>query len=192
LEAGNALFEAILSSRSGVTFTVDDYEDTWAYTARPDRRFSVEIPELLDELGTLATEEPDAAFADYPFVLSAGERRSSTANTIYRDPAWRKKDFDGSLRISPTDAERLGLVDGGRARVVTEGGAAEAVVEINPTMQPGHISLPNGQGLDTVDEDGRTLRTGVAPNDLTRSDRRDWLAGTPWHKNVPARVEAVS
>lgn len=24
---------------------------------------------------------------------------------------------------------------------------------------------------------------------LTSSDRRDWLAGTPWHKHVPARVE---
>ena len=191
IEAGNNLFEAILASRSGLTFTVDDYDDTWAYTTRPDRRLTVEIPELLDELATLATEAPDPAFAAFPFVLSAGERRASTANTIYRDPAWRRRDPDGALRISPADAERLGLTDGGRARVVTEVGAAEAVVEVNPTMQAGHISLPNGLGLDTVDEDGKAVRTGVAPNELTPSYRRDWLAGTPWHKNVPARVEAV-
>ncbi len=47
------------------------------------------IPELLDELVELA-DEPEVADPDFPFVLSAGERRSHTANTIYRDPAWRK------------------------------------------------------------------------------------------------------
>jgi hypothetical protein len=36
------------------------------------------------------------------------------------------------------------------------------------------------------------VQTGIAPNELTPFDRRDWFAGTPWHKNVPARVEALS
>ena len=30
---------------------------------------------------------------------------------------------------------------------------------------------------------------GVAPNELTASEDRDWFAGTPWHKHVRARVE---
>ena len=34
--------------------------------------------------------------------------------------------------------------------------------------------------------------TGAAPNELTAVEDRDWLAGTPWHKHVPARIEAVS
>jgi hypothetical protein len=58
-------------------------------------------------------------------------------------------------------------------------------------MQPGHVSLPNGLGLDEPGEDGHIVRTGTAPNDLTASEDRDWLAGTPWHKHVPARVEPV-
>jgi formate dehydrogenase len=29
----------------------------------------------------------------------------------------------------------------------------------------------------------------VAPNELTSREDRDFLAGTPWHKHVPARVE---
>jgi hypothetical protein len=33
---------------------------------------------------------------------------------------------------------------------------------------------------------------GVAPNELTASEDRDWLAGTPWHKHVAARVEAIA
>jgi hypothetical protein len=47
-------------------------------------------------------------------------------------------------------------------------------------------------GLDEADGDGRSTRTGVAPNELTAGDERDWLAGTPWHKHVPARLEPVA
>jgi hypothetical protein len=32
---------------------------------------------------------------------------------------------------------------------------------------------------------------GVAPNELTASADRDFLAGTPWHKHVPAPVERI-
>ena len=48
-------------------------------------------------------------------MLSAGERRAFTANTIIRDPAWRKRDADGALRISPDDAAALGVETGDRA-----------------------------------------------------------------------------
>ena len=60
-------------------------------------------------------------------------------------------------------------------------------------MQPGHASLPNGLGLDFTGR-GRpaTRAPGVAPNELTSSDWRDPFAGTPWHKHVPARIEAVA
>ena len=59
-------------------------------------------------------------------------------------------------------------------------------------MQPGHASLPNGFGLDFTDADGRVSVAGVAPNALTSSDWRDPFAGTPWHKHVPARIEALA
>ena len=35
------------------------------------------------------------------------------------------------------------------------------------------------------------VRTGVAPNELTGGADRDWLAGTPWHKSVAARLERL-
>ena len=122
-------------------------------------------------------------------MLSVGERRSFTANDIFRDPGWRKQDADGRLRLSPEDAARIGLADGDRARITTARGAAEAVVEVSAAMQAGHASLPNGFGLDHVDADGSTIVTGVAPNSLTSSEWRDEFAGTPWHKHVPARIE---
>ncbi len=58
-------------------------------------------------------------------------------------------------------------------------------------MQPGHVSLPNGLGVDYPDDDGNVVLTGVALNELTSLRWRDPLALTPWHKHVPARVEVV-
>lgn len=188
---GNALFDAILQSPSGVTFTAHEYEDDFALIRHPDHRIHLDMPELLEEIRRL----PDAATRyttpEFPIVLSAGERRPFTANDIFRDPAWRKRDAEGALRVSVEDAQQLGLVDGGRARITTAAGSAEASVEISEAMLPGHASLPNGYGLDFTDPDGAVQVPGVAPNSLTSTEWRDGYAGTPWHKHVPARVEAI-
>lgn len=189
---GNALFTAILEGRSGVTFTEHEYADDWSLVTHADRRFVLEIPEMLTELTALATDRPPLISDEYPIVLSAGERRAFTANDIIRDPGWRKRDADGALRVSVEDAAALGLVDGGRARITTAAGTAEASVEVTDVMLPGHASLPNGFGVDFTEADGEKRVPGVAPNDLTSADWRDAFAGTPWHKHVPARIEALT
>jgi anaerobic selenocysteine-containing dehydrogenase len=186
---GNALFDAILDSPSGVTFTVHNYEDDFALISHADRKIALEIPEMLDELRSLTAAPPRLTTPEFPIVLSVGERRAYTANDIFRDPSWRKRDVDGALRVSVEDAQALGLVDGCRARICTAAGSAEATVEITETMLAGHAALPNGFGLDYVDDDGHTVVPGVAPNMLTSTRWRDPYAGTPWHKHVPARIE---
>jgi anaerobic selenocysteine-containing dehydrogenase len=187
-EPGEKLFEAILNSPSGVVFAVDEYADSWRHVR--GEKINLLIPELLEELAQMATERVEPP-SEFPFVLSAGERRAFTANTIFRDPSWRKQDAEGALRLSPADAERLGLKTGSRARLTTKRASVEVSVEISDMMQPGHISLPNGLGLDYSVDGGPRATAGVAPNELTASEDRDWLAGTPWHKHVAARVEAI-
>lgn len=189
---GNALFDAILAGRSGVTFTVHEYVDDFALITHADHRIALHMPEMLDAIRALAHGPASLVTPEFPIVLSAGERRAYTANDIFRDPTWRKRDTDGALRVSVEDAQALGLADGGRARITTAAGSAEATVEVSAAMLPGHASLPNGFGLDFVDDDGRAHSPGVAPNSLTSSDWRDAYAGTPWHKHVPARIAAVS
>ena len=188
---GNALFDAILSNRSGVTFTAHEYEDDFDLITHADHKIALEMPEMLEEIRALAGARPGLTSPEYPIVLSAGERRAYTANDILRDPSWRKRDSDGALRVSIEDAEALGLTDGGRARITTAAGSAEASVEISEVMLPGHASLPNGFGLDFADGDGQAQTPGVAPNSLTSTEWRDAYAGTPWHKHVPARIETV-
>ncbi len=190
-EAADALFDALLASKSAVVFSVDDWEESFARIHTQNRRIQLSIPELFDELDGLASGPAPGSSAEFPFVLSAGERRSFTANTIIRNPDWRRKDRAGALRMNPEDAKRLGVANGGRARLSTRRGSAEVAVENSDRMQPGHVSLPNGLGLDFPDASGGHVAVGVAPNELTRGEDRDWLAGTPWHKHTPARVEAL-
>lgn len=188
---GNALFDAILNSPSGVTFTAHNYEDDFALITHADHKIALEIPEMLADLRALGEGPRQLTTSEFPIVLSVGERRAYTANDIFRDPSWRKRDTDGALRVSVEDAQYLGLADGCRARITTAAGSAEATIEITETMLPGHAALPNGFGLDYVDDNGRTIVPGVAPNTLTSTVWRDSYAGTPWHKHVPARIEAL-
>ena len=188
LEAANALFDAMLERRSGLVFAVDEWAEVLGRLGTPDGKVHLALPDLLGELAEAIAAGPPRPDPAFPFVLTAGERRAFTANTILRDPAWRKADAAGALRMSPGDATALGVVTGDRVRLATRAGARDVVVEVSETMQRGHLALPNGLGLTL--EGGST--TGLPPNELTRAVDRDPWVGTPWHKHVPARVERVA
>ncbi|HZY02789.1 MAG TPA: molybdopterin-dependent oxidoreductase [Anaeromyxobacteraceae bacterium] len=188
LEAANALFDAMLERRSGLVFAVDEWAEVLGRLGTPDGKVHLALPDLLGELAEAIAAGPPRPDPAFPFVLTAGERRAFTANTILRDPAWRKADAAGALRMSPGDATALGVVTGDRVRLATRAGARDVVVEVSETMQRGHLALPNGLGLTL--EGGST--TGLPPNELTRVADRDPWVGTPWHKHVPARVERVA
>ncbi len=190
LEAGDALFTAMLERPWGVVFAKDEWSDVMPRVRKPDNKIALHLPDLLEVLSRLPIEAAQLSDAAFPFVLSAGERRAFTANTIIRDPTWRKKDGDGALRIHPDDAAVLSVTTGDSVRLTTKRGTATVTVELSDTMQRGHVSLPNGLGLGYPDEGGRKT-TGVAPNELTRAEDRDPFVGTPWHKHVAARVERV-
>lgn len=182
---GNALFDAILERPSGVTFTVHNYEDDFALISHPDHKIALEIPEMLAEIRSLTQTPSRLTTPQLPIVLSVGERRAYTANDIFRDPSWRKRDANGALRVSVEDAQALGLADGCLARITTAAGSAEATVEVTETMLAGHAALPNGFGLDYTGDDGRTVVAGVAPNALTSTRWRDPYAGTPGTSTCP-------
>ena len=186
---GDGLFNAILDAPSGLVVTRQDWPAVWQRL--PGGKVELALPDLLTATATLNAEEPAEASPEYPFLLSAGERRSFTANTILRNPEWRRRDSQGALFINPEDAARLNLGEGSSARISTQAGSQDVVVAVNDRMQRGHVSLPNGLGLAYPEADGELRLTGAAPNELTWSDLRDEYVGTPWHKSVPARVEAI-
>ena len=189
-EAGDRLFDAILGSPSGVVFTDDDWDVTWQRITTSDGLVHLALPELLAELAAMADEVPPGDDPGWPFLLSAGERRSFTANTIFRDPARRKRDAEGALRVAPADAAPLGLVDGEAACLATQRGQAVVTIAVDYVMQPGHLARQRPRAGPRRGE--RALSgTGVAPNELTAGADRDPWAGTPWHKSVPARLAPI-
>lgn len=190
IEAANAFFQALLDHPEGTIFAVDEWSDVLGRIGTSDKKVHLELPDLLQSLAELH-DAPSPTDNAFPYVLSAGERRSFTANTIIRDPRWRKKDGGGALRINPDDASALGVGDGDSIRVRTRSGKAIVAVEVSDTMQRGHVSLPNGLGTIYPGEGEDPEQPGVAPNELTATEDRDPFVGTPWHKAVPAALERV-
>ncbi|MFI5302212.1 MAG: molybdopterin-dependent oxidoreductase, partial [Polyangiales bacterium] len=189
-EAAFALFQKILDTPSGVVFAIDEWSEVLSRVGTPDKKLHLHLPDLIDELEATLRAPADVSDSAFPFVLSAGERRSFTANTIMRDPTWRKRDLEGALRMSVEDASAIGVATGDAVKLTTKRGEAIVVVEVTDTMQRGHLALPNGLGLGYPGDRGE-VTTGVAPNELTASEDRDRFVGTPWHKHVAANVEKI-
>jgi anaerobic selenocysteine-containing dehydrogenase len=165
-----------------VVLSRHDYDEVWSLVRTADRKVHLEIPELLQELASLSAEARDTT--PPAFVLMAGERRSYNANQIFRDPAWRKVDRAGALRMHPDDAARLGLVDGDHAVVQSATGELDVVVEVDDSVRPGMVTLPHGYGVRYGD--GAPI--GPAINRLTSSAHCDPHTRTPYHKHVPVSI----
>lgn len=179
---GTALFRAIIAGRAGVVLSRHEFADTWSFIKHKDGRIHLDVPEMLEEWRALQYETPPGA--DFPFILLAGERRSYNANQIYRDPAWRKVDPHGAMRMNPEDAVALGLAEGAGAVCDSGHGQVEVVIEIDEGMRRGVVSLPHGYGMRY----GNSLPVGPQINRLTSGAHCDPLSRTPFHKYVPVRI----
>jgi len=183
---GEALFEKIRASRSGVAFSAHTYEQVWRLVKHKDRQIHLAVPRLLDWLKSLDPVR-ESSDGDYPFTLVAGQRRSYNANQIFRTPAWRKNDPDGALRIHPDDIAALGAVDGGWVTVETRTGRIVARVEADDSLRRGVVTLPHGYGQAYPGAEGRVV-VGPRINIITSSEDCDPIAATPYHKNVRVRL----
>jgi anaerobic selenocysteine-containing dehydrogenase len=95
-----------------------------------------------------------------------------------------------TLQVHPDDANSLGLVDGGAARVTSRVGTVQAPVEITESIRPGVVSLPHGWGHDLP---GTRLRVaaehaGVNSNTLSDDAALDPLSGTSVLNGIPVTV----
>ncbi|MEO6026243.1 MAG: molybdopterin-dependent oxidoreductase [Candidatus Binatia bacterium] len=184
------LFDKLLASRSGFVFTAHEYDEIFQLVKHPDGKIHLAVPELLDWLTRLdpAAEQDDPA---YPFTLVAGQRRMYNANQIFRNPAWRKSDHDGALRIHPDDIAALGGRDGGWMAVSTRTGRLVCRVESDPSTRRGLVALPHGYGQSFPDGAGGRIVDGPRLNLITAHDDCDPIAATPYHKNVAVHLAPV-
>lgn len=186
---GEQIFQAILDHPEGLWIGQSDPEDGFSEIKTSDKKINVLIPELADWLKSIdaAGEEKDlASNPRYPLILTAGRHYDYNANTIMRDPQWNDGKERSTLLIHPSDAEKCGLSDGGMAKVISEAGEEEIVVEVTDDARPGQVVIPHGFGLVYQGK-----KHGANVNRLTKNTHRDRLAATPYHRYVPCRVEPL-
>jgi anaerobic selenocysteine-containing dehydrogenase len=186
---GEEVFQSILDHPEGVIIGMADTDDNFAMLATDDGRINIHIPEMeewvkgIEPASEEASLQPDPV---YPLILQAGRHMSMNANTIMRDPAWNQGKRACTLAMHPDDAAVLSLTDGQKVRIVTEASQAEIELEVTPTTRKGQVIIPHGFGLI---HDGKAYGTNV--NRLTKNTYRDKFAGTPLHRYVKCRIEAV-
>ena len=71
-------------------------------------------------------------------------------------------------------------------KVTTEAGDETIELEVTNSTRSGYIMIPHGFGLV---HQGETY--GANDNRLAKNTHRDRIAGTPLHRYIPCRVEAV-
>ncbi len=121
----------------------------------------------------------DLLSEEFPVRLTTG-RRLESFNTGVQTGGFSSPLHVGgeALRVSPEDGARYGLVDGGRARVVSRRGSVEAPVAFDGTLRPG-LAFMNLHFPDVVETNVLTI------------DATDPKSGTAEFKATAIRVEAV-
>src|SRR6185503_3430245 len=188
-ELGTEIFRRIMDHPEGVEIARQRMETNLEdHVGFADKKIRLTPEPIVPELRRAIATEPvvDAAF---PLVMAAGLRTRWTANTIQRDPAWRKgRGPHCALNLSPADATRLAVKDGDTVRVSTSRGTLTMPAQIDAKLMAGHVWMPNGFGM--VSSDG--MLQGANQNELTDVADRDPFTGIPHHRYVPCRVERAA
>jgi anaerobic selenocysteine-containing dehydrogenase len=144
-----------------------------------------EIEEWIKEINPATEEARLKADNKFPLILMAGRHMDMNANTGMRDPAWNEGRRACTLAMNPADAQKHGFSNGQMVKVITEAGEEDLDLEVTEDARKGQVVIPHGFGLVYNGE-----RFGANVNRLTKNTHRDFV-GTPMHRYVPCRVEAV-
>ncbi|MBW2180778.1 MAG: molybdopterin dinucleotide-binding protein, partial [Deltaproteobacteria bacterium] len=165
-----------------------DTEDNFSNIRTPSGKIEVFIPEMEEQAKKLDTASETEGLKmpdDFPLILNAGRHMDYNANTLMRNPEWNKDKRACTVAVNPSDAGAMNLTDGQQVRVTTEAGSDTGELQVTKQVRKGTVLIPHGFGLIY---DGKVY--GINVNRLTKNTYRDPL-GTPLHRFVPCRVEAV-
>jgi anaerobic selenocysteine-containing dehydrogenase len=130
-----------------------------------------------------------------PEMVIIGRRDVRSNNSwMHNLPTLAKGPERCTLQVHPDDAARLGLRDGGSARITGATGAAiTAPVDITDRVSPGVVSLPHGWGHDLPGSQLRVAgqRPGANLNALFDPSARDPLSGNAVLSGVAVQVDAA-
>jgi anaerobic selenocysteine-containing dehydrogenase len=156
----------------------------------PSGKIELAPPLFVDDLGRARADLARAV----PALVIVGRRQLRSNNSwMHNLPVLAKGPFRCTALVSSIDATRLGLRDGGHARIANGPRAIEVEVEISDDMMPGVVSLPHGWGHDLP---GARLgvagaRPGANLNALLDETLRDPLSGNAVLGGVPITMQPL-
>lgn len=109
----------------------------------PSGKIELAPPEIAQDVARLTAT---MARAHPPYVLIGRRDLRSNNSWMHNVAALVKGKDTCTLLIHPDDAARLGLADGGCARVASPVGSVLAPVQVTDSIMPGVVSLPHGWG----------------------------------------------
>lgn len=147
---------------------------------------------------------------DWPFLMSSYKSNLMSSMSIAVDRL-RQVHPHNPISINKADAERLGIRNGERIRLVTPGNSTEGVAMLRDGVMAGSIAIEHGYGHKELGARAHTidgvvtphnpaLAAGVNINDLgfrdsTRGQHNnvwiDWVSGAVVRQGLPARIEKI-
>jgi anaerobic selenocysteine-containing dehydrogenase len=145
---------------------------------------------IVSEVRRLAQVEPPGVDG---FVVVGRRHLRSNNSWMHNVPALVKGRPLCTVVVNSIDAERLGLVSGGRALVTSRVGSAELTVETTDDIAPGVVSIPHGWGHDVpgIRLSVATQHAGVNANRLTDDVALDPLSGTAVLNGVSVVIKPI-
>jgi anaerobic selenocysteine-containing dehydrogenase len=152
----------------------------------PSGKIELAPPMLLADLKRPAADMKKPAAE----LVIIGRRQLHSNNSWMHNLPLLAKSGNCTALVNPGDAQRLGLHNGGKARISSSKGSVEAEVEISDDMMPGVVSLPHGWGHDLP---GARLTVaaghpGANLNALLDENQRDPLSGDQVLSGVPIQM----
>ncbi|MDQ6696177.1 MAG: molybdopterin-dependent oxidoreductase [Actinomycetota bacterium] len=128
-----------------------------------------------------------------PLVLIGRRHLRSNNSWMHNVPALMRGKDRATLLMHPEDAAVRDLSTGDRARVTTEAGSLEAVVEVSDEIRAGVVSIPHGFGHDRSGTRGSIASSRPGPNTnlLTPGTFVDQPSGNAAVNGVPVEIAAV-
>jgi anaerobic selenocysteine-containing dehydrogenase len=187
-EQGLDIYQAIIDHPEGVLVGIKDPEKNIEALATKSGRiqlYNSEVDDWIKKINPVDETEQLKTNERFPLILMAGRHMDMNANTMMRNPAWNEGRRPCTLAMNPSDAEGLGLADRQMVKVITEAGEETIEVEVTESARKGQVIIPHGFGLVY-----NGVKYGANVNRLTKNTHRDQF-GTPIHRYVPCRVEAL-
>jgi anaerobic selenocysteine-containing dehydrogenase len=159
----------------------------------PGRRIPLAHPHITADVARLRAALANPAWGSGMRLV--GRRQMRNMNSwLHNLPVLARGPERCTLLVHPSDAQRLGLADGGRARVRSRVGEVRAQVEVTDDMMPGVVCLPHGFGHDEDDVQlnvARVRQPGVNANALTDDQPLDVPSGTSVANGIPVEVSVA-